>query len=87
MCKFSSETQHIIINETNNCLNHEAIHRIQHKLHLLHPEIFPMLHEKDDSKLETPFGEINVSDMMIILISLSNKFYKYFVSYRNNLRL
>ncbi|XP_008548649.2 ribonuclease Z, mitochondrial isoform X2 [Microplitis demolitor] len=59
MCKFSSETQHIIINETNNCLNHEAIHRIQHKLHLLHPEIFPMLHEKDDSKLETPFGEIN----------------------------
>ncbi|XP_015588985.1 ribonuclease Z, mitochondrial [Cephus cinctus] len=39
--KFSQKTQHIIINEENECIGSEAVHRIQHKLHLLHPEIFP----------------------------------------------
>ena len=45
MEKFAPTTKHLIINEENSCMGSEAVHRIQHKLHLLHPEIFPFLSE------------------------------------------
>lgn len=45
MEKFSSYTRHIVVNEENECLGTEASHRHQHKLHMLHPEIFPFLNE------------------------------------------
>lgn len=43
MSKFSLNTRHIVVNEENECMGTEASHRHQHKLHMLHPEIFPFL--------------------------------------------
>ncbi|XP_075230593.1 ribonuclease Z [Lycorma delicatula] len=43
MEKFPPSTQHLIINEDNSCMGSVAVHRIQYKLNLLHPEIFPLL--------------------------------------------
>ncbi|XP_047995037.1 ribonuclease Z, mitochondrial isoform X4 [Leguminivora glycinivorella] len=47
MAKFGPTTQHLILNSQNSCLGSEAVHRTQHKLHLLDPEVFPLL--KDPS--------------------------------------
>ncbi|XP_043289632.1 ribonuclease Z, mitochondrial isoform X2 [Venturia canescens] len=53
MDKFPADTKHIIINEENVCMGSEAVHRIQHKLHLLDQNIFPFLDQEgvviDDS--------------------------------------
>lgn len=46
MNKFESNTRHIVVNEKNECMGTEAIHRHQYKLHMLHSEIFPLLNEK-----------------------------------------
>ncbi|KMQ96346.1 ribonuclease mitochondrial [Lasius niger] len=46
MGKFDRNTRHIVVNEENECMGTEAIHRHQHKLHILHSEIFPFLNEK-----------------------------------------
>ncbi|CAL1689320.1 unnamed protein product [Lasius platythorax] len=46
MGKFDCNTRHIVVNEENECMGTEAIHRHQHKLHILHSEIFPFLNEK-----------------------------------------
>lgn len=43
MRKFPSTTEHMIINDTNNSPSFEALHRIQHKLNLVHPTIFPII--------------------------------------------
>lgn len=51
MHKFSENTQHIILNADNPTLNSIAIHRIQHKLHLVHPQIFSLIYE-DEHKVE-----------------------------------
>ncbi|XP_011146096.1 ribonuclease Z, mitochondrial isoform X2 [Harpegnathos saltator] len=45
MEKFGSYTRHIVVNEENECMGVEASHKHQHKLHMLHPEIFPFLNE------------------------------------------
>lgn len=45
MGKFGSYTRHIVVNEENECMGTEACHKHQHKLHMLHPEIFPFLNE------------------------------------------
>ncbi|CAG5092791.1 Similar to RNaseZ: Ribonuclease Z [Cotesia congregata] len=58
MCKFPSETEHIIINDNNQCLNYIALHRIQHKLNLLHPEIFPIIQD-EEQRVDTPYEEID----------------------------
>lgn len=50
MNKFDSNTRHIVVNEDNECMGTEAIHRHQHKLHMLHSEIFPFLNEKSFQK-------------------------------------
>jgi ribonuclease Z len=43
MDKFPPSTAHLVLNEGNQCQGTTAVHRIQHKLHLLHPTIFPLL--------------------------------------------
>lgn len=43
MRKFGLKTQHLIINEENKGYCSEAMHKMQHKLHLIHPNIFPFL--------------------------------------------
>lgn len=50
MNKFDSSTRHIVVSEENECMGSEAIHRQQHKLHMLHPEIFPFLNERSFQK-------------------------------------
>lgn len=45
MSKFGSSTRHLVLNELNSCLGSEAVHRTQHKLHLLDPDIFPLLRD------------------------------------------
>lgn len=50
MNKFGLNTRHIIVNEENQCMGTEASHRHQHKLHMLHPEIFPFLNEESFQK-------------------------------------
>ncbi|KAK9888230.1 hypothetical protein WA026_000498 [Henosepilachna vigintioctopunctata] len=42
---FLPSTQHLILNETNSCMGSMAVHRIQHKLNMIHPDIFPLLKE------------------------------------------
>ncbi|KAK0096883.1 hypothetical protein PV326_004049 [Microctonus aethiopoides] len=46
MSRFGDDTQHLIINESNSSVNYEGIHQIQHKLNLLHPTIFPIIHDQ-----------------------------------------
>ena len=41
MLKFGTKTQHLIINESNTGYASEAMHKMQHQLHLIHPTIFP----------------------------------------------
>lgn len=48
--KFGLNTRHIVVNEENQCLGTEAVHRHQHKLHMLHSEIFPFLNEESFDK-------------------------------------
>ncbi|XP_038211679.1 ribonuclease Z, mitochondrial isoform X2 [Zerene cesonia] len=43
MALFGPTTRHLILNSMNSCLGSEAVHRTQHKLHLLDPDIFPLL--------------------------------------------
>ncbi|XP_012284418.1 ribonuclease Z, mitochondrial [Orussus abietinus] len=53
MEKFPPITKHLLINEDNDGIGSEAVHRQQHKLHLIHPELFPLI---DDTgfKIEEP---------------------------------
>ena len=46
MKKFSQNTQHIILNSNNSCIASEAVYKNQYLLHMLHPEIFPLLNEE-----------------------------------------
>ncbi|GLG99578.1 Zinc phosphodiesterase ELAC protein 2, partial [Gryllus bimaculatus] len=46
MDKFSISTQHLILNEENSCMGSVAVHRVQYKLNLLHPHLFPLLGDK-----------------------------------------
>lgn len=41
MRKFGKDTKHLIINEENKGGSSEAMHKMQHQLHLLHETIFP----------------------------------------------
>ncbi|XP_046740756.1 ribonuclease Z, mitochondrial [Diprion similis] len=48
----------LVINEQNDCLGSEAVHEMQHMLHLLHPTIFPFLSEQGFDKENLPDQEI-----------------------------
>ncbi|XP_011335236.1 ribonuclease Z, mitochondrial isoform X2 [Ooceraea biroi] len=54
MGKFGLNTRHIVVNEENECMGTEAVHRHQHKLHTLHPDIFPFLNEDSFKKRTRP---------------------------------
>ncbi|XP_075973216.1 ribonuclease Z isoform X2 [Anticarsia gemmatalis] len=45
MAQFGATTRHLVLNSKNSCLGSEAVHRTQHKLHLLDPDIFPLLRD------------------------------------------
>ncbi|XP_063824752.1 ribonuclease Z, mitochondrial isoform X1 [Ostrinia nubilalis] len=45
MSLFGPTTRHLVLNSQNACLGSEAVHRTQHKLHLLDPDIFPLLRD------------------------------------------
>ncbi|KAF7990329.1 hypothetical protein HCN44_000134 [Aphidius gifuensis] len=64
MKKFTNNTQHIILNDKNNCYNYEALHRIQHQLTLLDSNIFPMIHDKnfDDDTTDDVLNKIFIDD-------------------------
>jgi len=59
MEQFSPSTHQLIINESNSCMGSVAVHRIQHKLHLLHQGIFPLLQDKSMPLEDTAFSEKN----------------------------
>lgn len=58
MNKFGPSTIHLVLNERNDCLGSEAVHRMQHKLHLIHPTIFPLLGEEASLKVNRQGYEI-----------------------------
>ncbi|XP_050598344.1 ribonuclease Z, mitochondrial isoform X1 [Bombus affinis] len=43
--KFSSNTEHIVLNNENTCMGSEAVYKNQYLLNMLHPEIFPLLNK------------------------------------------
>ncbi|XP_059059090.1 ribonuclease Z, mitochondrial [Achroia grisella] len=45
MAMFGPTTRHLVLNTQNSCLGSEAVHRTQHKLHLLDSDIFPLLRD------------------------------------------
>ncbi|KAJ8727934.1 hypothetical protein PYW08_016319 [Mythimna loreyi] len=45
MSLFGPLPRHLVLNSQNSCLGSEAVHRTQHKLHLLDPDIFPLLRD------------------------------------------
>lgn len=47
VCRFPETTCHFILNSDNATVCSAAVHRIQHKLHLIHHDIFPLLSEKE----------------------------------------
>jgi ribonuclease Z len=59
MEQFSPSTYQLVINESNSCMGSVAVHRIQHKLHLLHQGIFPLLQDKSIPLEDTACSEKN----------------------------
>ncbi|XP_015917439.1 ribonuclease Z, mitochondrial [Parasteatoda tepidariorum] len=60
MNKFPDSTCHLILNKTNATLNSAGVHRIQHKLNLLHPGIFSLLHENDTAEEFREYQKENI---------------------------
>lgn len=46
MNRFSSTTNHLVINDSNKCMGSIAVHRIQYKLNLLDRGIFCLLGDR-----------------------------------------
>ncbi|XP_076274808.1 ribonuclease Z isoform X1 [Rhynchophorus ferrugineus] len=46
MDDFILSTEHILVNEANLCLGSIAVHRIQYKLNMLSPNLFPLLNDQ-----------------------------------------
>lgn len=44
--RFSLSTQHLVINDYNNCMGSAAVHRIQYKMNLLSSSMFPLLADR-----------------------------------------
>lgn len=92
MENFGWSTQHIIVNESNNCLGIEAIHKVQHQLHLLHNEIFPFLDESNiPIKKSTTSQNENINDddnteiISKIAVRQTVQYCKYLFKLSNNL--
>ncbi|XP_033321484.2 ribonuclease Z [Megalopta genalis] len=54
--KFPSSTQHVILNNENNCMGSEAVYKQQYLMNKIHPELFPLLSE---DSLKEEKGTIN----------------------------
>ncbi|XP_034830512.1 ribonuclease Z, mitochondrial isoform X2 [Maniola hyperantus] len=77
MAKFGTSTRHLILNSQNSCLGSEAVHRTQHKLHLLDADMFPMLRDLSVPALWNPSPSLPQTDSPIRLKGLEelkNKF-------------
>lgn len=46
MDRFSSTTNHLVMNDSNKCMGSIAVHRIQYKLNLLDKEVFRLLSDR-----------------------------------------
>ncbi|XP_044758744.1 ribonuclease Z, mitochondrial isoform X2 [Coccinella septempunctata] len=67
MESFLPSAKHVIINETNTCMGSAAVHRVQYKLNIVHPEIFPLLGD-NGTQLEELEGQSELKNGV-------NKFY------------
>lgn len=66
--KFSSNTEHIVLNNENTCMGSEAVYKNQYLLNMLHPEIFPLLNKDCFEKDK----EVSYINDVIYLFSLKN---------------
>ncbi|XP_043796715.1 ribonuclease Z, mitochondrial isoform X2 [Apis laboriosa] len=66
--KFSSKTEHIILNDENTCMGSEAVYKNQSLLNMLHPEIFPLLNkdcfEKDKETMNNNFHRARTAQIL-----------------------
>lgn len=69
--RFPKSTKHLFVNEDNKCLGSVGIQRLQYKLNLLHPEIFPLL--PDCGIPSYPRGNTKQSHKIIKREEKSNK--------------
>ncbi|KAK9692788.1 Metallo-beta-lactamase superfamily [Popillia japonica] len=57
MDEFSPSTSHLLLNDTNTCMGSISVHRIQYKLNLLSPDIFPLLGDKGSKVIDAEVNE------------------------------
>lgn len=50
MQRFSPSTHHLLVNDACSGCSTLAVHRIQHKLHLLHSDVFPLLKDEQECR-------------------------------------
>lgn len=74
--KFSSKTEHVILNDENTCMGSEAVYKNQSLLNMLHPEIFPLLNkdcfENDKETKNNKFHRARTAQILNIRPNLSN---------------
>ncbi|XP_033629900.1 zinc phosphodiesterase ELAC protein 2-like isoform X1 [Asterias rubens] len=63
MCRFGPATEHIVLNSTCRTVTHESCRRLQAKLNLVHPGIFPLLPVHEASSSTQAIGD-NSSPIM-----------------------
>ncbi|XP_064071997.1 ribonuclease Z, mitochondrial isoform X2 [Vanessa tameamea] len=54
MSQFGATTRHLVLNAHNSCMGSEAVHRSQHRLHLLDEDMFPLLRDASVPALWAP---------------------------------
>ncbi|CAK9807553.1 Ribonuclease Z, mitochondrial [Anthophora plagiata] len=59
IAKFSSKTEHIVLNNENTCMGSEAVYKNQYLLNMLHPEIFPLLPKNNINENEIKNNHIH----------------------------
>lgn len=64
--KFGPKTLHLIVNEQNDGYTSEALHRMQHQLNLIHPNIFPLFGDHQNFIENSSNEEKSPSNMEII---------------------
>ncbi|XP_023943248.2 ribonuclease Z, mitochondrial isoform X2 [Bicyclus anynana] len=76
MAKFGPTPRHVAMNSQNSCLGSEAVHRTQHRLHLLHADMFPLLRDASVPALWTPGAAPHADspERLKALEELKNKF-------------
>jgi hypothetical protein len=72
MGKFGAKTEHLIINEKNTGFSSESVHKMQYKLNLIHPTIFPLFDNPDLNKYNGRNLKNNVDNINTILESSNN---------------